>query len=305
MLKTAIVTAANSKFFPLLQNLLASLEPFVDGRERQLCVYDLGLEAGQVEHLKDLGIRLQKPGWDITWPQLKSPPPDYKKYVTVAPFTPRYFPGFELYFWIDCDTWCQDDRGLELYLKGAATKRLAIVPVLDRSFQKSLSGAAVRTWPPLLGGFRRRTSTYLHNVIKRYYGRAEANELFFKPVLSAGVYALHAQAPHWRAWEKSLRRARFRRGTDLSDQSPLNHAVYTNGLPVSLLPSYANWHCHAALPAFDEEAGIFVEPNLPHEKISIMHLVGWTKYQQHEIETLEGRTLRLSLDYKNRPPLEK
>jgi len=305
MNKIAIVTAANSAFFELVKNWVESIEANVSRQDFDLCLYDLGLNEDHKVWLQARNVTLARPGWDITWPQIKGQPPKYKKYVTVAPFTPRYFPGYDIYVWIDCDAWLQDGRGLDLLIKGAEKGKLAIVPVMDRAFETSLSGAPVRLFPSFwfFKGFRRRLSTYLYNVMLRYYNREAANMLLFKPVLGAGIYALPREAPHWSAWEDSLRKAKFRRGTDLSDQSPLNHAVYTKDLPVELLPSYVNWHCHAGLPAYDEDRELFVEPYLPHEPLSIIHLVGHTKYNEHEVETLSGKARKMSLNFEGRPPI--
>ncbi|NWG46598.1 MAG: hypothetical protein HXY25_08625 [Alphaproteobacteria bacterium] len=302
MKPVAIVSAANAVYFPLLEGLLDSVAANAAREDTALCVFDLGLTTAQREQLSARGVRLVEPGWDLSWPALADTPPNYKKYVTVAPFVPRHFPGHEIYVWLDADAWCQTARALDLLIRGARKGRLAVVPVLDRAYGVALSGATVRLFPdlPFLKGRRRRLKTWLFSMMRKYYDRGTANRLLFKPVLSAGIWALPAEAPHWAAWEASLRAARFRSGRDLSDQSPLNHAVYTNDLPVELLPAWCNWTCHMALPHWDGERGLFVEPYLPHEPISIIHMVGRTQEGEHDVPVLGGGSRRMALTYQGR-----
>jgi len=300
---TVIVSAANSGYFPLLIGLIDSLANNADWPGERIGLFDLGLSEDQRTQLSARGVRIVCPGWDITWREMRGQPEEFRKYVTVAPFLPRYFPDDEIYVWVDADAWCQDPHGLKLLIEGAKKGRMAIVPVSDRAYPSPLSGARVWTTPkrlPLIGGRRWRVKTLLSNVIARYYDRATANQLMFKPVLSAGIYALPANAPHWRAWEESLRQARFRNPQQMSDQSPLNHAVYTKDLPVELLPATVNWTCHAALPAFDTANGLFVEPYLPHTPIGFMHLVNRSQQGEHEVATLDGGIVRLRLTYQQR-----
>jgi hypothetical protein len=298
-----IISACDRHYYPLLMGLIDSLADNARWPGERIGLFDLGLSDDQRDHLRARGVSLVRPGWDITWPGMRGQPEEYRKYVTVAPFLPQYFPGREIYIWIDADAWCQDPQSLTLLIKGAQKGRMAIVPVTDRAYPSPLSGARVWTIPeavPLIGGRRWRVKTLLSNVIARYYDRGTANRLMFKPVLSAGIYALPANAPHWRAWETSLRAARFRSPQQMSDQSPLNHAVYTRALPVELLPATVNWTCHAALPAFDPGSGLFVEPYLPHTPIGFMHLVNHSQQGAHEVATLDGGTARLRLTYQQR-----
>lgn len=295
----AILTGANAKFYPFLLDTVRSVRRVATRDDLRICLFDFGLTDAQKSELAPLIDEIKDPGWDIDY-GFKSDPPSYKKYVTASPFAAEHFPGHETYVWIDADAWVQTAEALDLLIAGAQKGRLAICQWNDRAYPSPLSGGRVKLWKgvPFLSGRRRATRTWLNGKLTQYYSRQLANQTFFTPSLNAGVWALPAECPHWQAWRDSLRAARFRRPRDLSDQIALNHAVLTRDLPVELLPSWCNWLCSAARPAFDEETGLFVEPYLPHHPIGIMHLVDRSKWETYDIVTLEGGLKARSL----RPP---
>ena len=63
----------------------------------------------------------------------------------------------------------------------------------------------------------------------------------------------------------------------LIDQTTLNHVVYEQNLPAHFLPAWCNWICHHAAPVRDGASGFLTEPNLPHQKLGIVHLTMWMK----------------------------
>ena len=66
--------------------------------------------------------------------------------LTARPFLPDYFPGYDVYIWIDCDAWVQEQFALEWLFYTAASGALGIVPELDRSYDKTL-----RLWDAATG----------------------------------------------------------------------------------------------------------------------------------------------------------
>lgn len=62
------------------------------------------------------------------------------------------------------------------------------------------------------------------------------------------------------------------------DQIALNVAIYDGGLQEVRLPPTCNWIAHLATPAWDDTRRFFVEPDLPHEPIGILHLTLGTKW---------------------------
>src|SRR4029077_20970959 len=98
-----------------------------------------------------------------------------------------------------------------------------------------------------------------------------AERLIRYPLINAGVFALKADAPHWRGWAEVLGEA-LQRSTDMTDQIALNVMVYDRGFSCEPLPSRCNWPVHHATPAWDEERRLFVEPAMPYDPLGILHL---------------------------------
>ena len=85
-------------------------------------------------------------------------------------------------------------------------------------------------------------------------------------MINAGVFALEADAPHWRAGPICMGEA-LQRSTDMTDQVALNVLVYDQGFGCEPLPSRCNWPIHHATPAWDAERGLFVEPAMPYDPL--------------------------------------
>ncbi len=258
-----IVSGADSGYFELLQGCVCSIRDKPEGAKIALGVLDVGLSQGERDWLARKGAVVLAPGWDIDFPE-RDAGPQYRQAQYARPFLPRHFPGHDPYLWIDADAWIQDWRAVELFLHAAADGKLAIVPEMDRSYRNFF-----HAWEEF------------HGVIAEGYGAAfdedTAKRLGRLPQLNNGVFALSADAPHWRAWAETLKAALQRSRNALIDQTTLNHVVYEQNLPAHFLPAWCNWICHHAAPIRDEAQRFLTEPNLPHHKLGIVHLTMWMK----------------------------
>ena len=82
---------------------------------------------------------------------------DGYKALTARPFLPRYFPGFDLYLWIDADCWVQQGDAMALFLARGAHRRArrgAGDPSLDAPLPPRLEGVLDRQRRGLRGGVR-------------------------------------------------------------------------------------------------------------------------------------------------------
>ena len=300
-MRAIVITGANDKYYTLLDGLVRSLRQHASLQSIDVGVYDFGLTEEQKTELTTGGAHVLDPGWDIEPPHVDRAP-SYKKYVTAAPFAPRHFPGYDVYVWIDADAWVQTPEAVDMLIDGAKRSGMAACQEADRHYPSPLSGGRVQYWP-LLGsaGPRRGVVTWQYKMFRRAYGRRFANETFFAPVINAGVYAIRADAPHWRCWEESMRLAPPADPSDLSDQIPLNHALHAHKLPIELLPARCNWLCSLRPPVFDPSRDLFVEPMAPHTPIGIIHLINKAKEPVSSVETLDGGSIAGGYTFHNRP----
>jgi hypothetical protein len=186
---------------------------------------------------------------------------------------------------------------LDLYVRAAGTGALGIVAEVHPALPEL--SPALRARYSLLRGAR--LDSWAHRKYRQAYGKSTMRELGLRPVMNAGVFALHREAPHWAAWEESYRLALARRNDIWVNQISLNHAVYRKDLPVQLLPLRCNWPCSAAMPSYDPDRDMYVEPYLPHDPLGIVHMTWDTKYGSFDLATPDGGHVRRGLGYPRRP----
>jgi len=278
-----VCSAADREYFPLLRDSVGSIRALRP--DVPIGVFDIGLAADQCEWLASQTVRIVRPGWDLDFPG-RDKAPDVLKAEFARPFLPRHYPGYRMYFWLDADAWLQDWRVVELYCRAAGTDKLAIVPEIDRAYKRHYKR-------PKLFGWNLGWKNYRHA-----FGWRIADRLGRNPTVNCGVLALHADAPHWAAWQRVLAKVLQRTHFTPAGQTAMNYVVYAERLPVNLLPSYCNWMPGDATPAFDTKRGLFVEPYAPHEVIGVMHLAGAEqKDLTFRLNRLDGGTIDTSLRY--------
>lgn len=266
------ITGGDAAYFDLMRDCIESLQATEAGRALALGVLDCGLTEEQRDWCCERGAVLVVPQWDFDFPGRDSLKDGYKA-LTARPFLPRYFPGFDLYLWIDGDCWVQQGDAVALFLAAARTGALAVAPEIHRSMRhyrhawqefSSINGAA----------------------FEACFDKETAERLIRYPLINAGVFALAADAPHWQGWAGLLGEA-LQRSTNMTDQVALNVLVYDRGYSCEPLPSRCNWPVHHATPAWDAARGLFVEPAMPYEALGILHLTIYTK----RLPTLDVREI--------------
>jgi hypothetical protein len=261
MTRTLIVSAADESFMPWLRRLADSLRTQNVFSLADFAIFDLGLGEGSCACLAGYGAKTVIPGWDLPVDEELARSKPHLRALTVRPFLPRYFPGYDTYLWIDSDAWVQSGYAIEWLLAAAQQGALAAVPEVDRSYIQ-LSGI----W------------SWRFEWLKAYYGNDAAQKLISERYLNTGVFALRGDAPHWHAWEHWFGRGiDATKGEVCNDQTALNHAIWTEGLPVHPLPALCNWLCHLAPPVFNQDTGLFHEPYIPCRPIGILHETGEIK----------------------------
>ena len=256
------ITGGDAGYFQLMSECIGSLRATPEGRALTLGVLDCGLADEQRNWCRAQGGELVQPVWDFDFPGRANLKDGYKA-LTARPFLPRYFPGFDLYFWIDADCWVQQGDAIALFLAAARTGALAVAPEIHRS---------MRHYHHAWGEF----SAVCGAAYEACFDKATAERLIRYPMINAGVFALRPDAPHWAGWAETFGQA-LQRSTDLTDQLALNVLVYDRGFAHEPLPSRCNWPVHHATPAWHAERQLFVEPAMPYDPLGILHLTIYTK----------------------------
>ncbi|MEN9262222.1 MAG: TylF/MycF/NovP-related O-methyltransferase [Thermostichus sp. HHBFW_bins_43] len=285
MNSSIIVTAADSKFFDLVQGTILSVRDKPQGRSVDIGFFDLGCTPEELRWLSTQVNHIVEPRWDYDFPGIDKAPL-FLKGLLARPFLPNYFPGYEIYIWLDADAWVQDWLAVDLLVRGATKEKLTIVPEIDRG-NKLLYGPKEHLHQ-------------LQDAYAFYFPDDDIQELHTYPLLNAGVFSLHRNSKHWHFWDRRLRQALIRPPSILTDQLALNVSVFLDGLfeETELLPAYCNWTCHYGFPKWDPKRNLLVEPYLPHKPIGILHLTSTSKKAgKYIIRTTEEKEIEISLRY--------
>ena len=180
-----VVSGADSGYFPLLRDAVLSVRAL--RREVAIGILDLGLDDGAARLARRAGGACRAARLGCRFPRPRARPETLKAQLA-RPFLPRHFPGYEMYFWLDADAWLQDWRAVELYCAAAGRDKLAITPEIDRAYKRHYKRPKLFGW------------TLAWKNYREAFGWRVADRLGRNPMVNCGVFALHADAPHWDAW---------------------------------------------------------------------------------------------------------
>lgn len=272
-MRILICSGADHNYFPLLREMIFSVKRFPQAANFDFAVLDGGLSLEDREWLKDHGILPHKPDWPNETARKKAEGKEYLKSCVCRPWLNTYFPGYDLYIWLDADVWVQNWDAMDLYIRGAMTGKLATSGQVDRGYPRSTRIKFFGPLPLKLSGF------YFSNA-KRAFGYKIAKKLFPYHVLQAGVFALRGDAPHWAHWQGLVLKAVEKGKVFTAEQLTMGIMCHLDGLPVEVLPAWCNWLCEF-IPPLDTVTGQFVEPYLPNHPIGIMHISGYDEMRRN------------------------
>lgn len=321
MNRILFITGSDTNQFDLALNCINSIIRNVTSFEYHIAFLDLGCIGKEIDLISNHVQFIKKPVWEFGITN-NIPELECRKGQICRPFLRDYFPGYDTYIWIDADAWVQDGSCIDLYVKGANRRSVAIVSEMERS-SKFFHGALAIYLQSML------------NLYKSVYNDEIANNLYHMVNFNAGVFAFSRNSFAWDAWKSALEfsiRSFLQKNPSqqtilgifgLIDQMALNLALRSqdNISDIEILPLRCNWTCHLSTPCFDEEKRMFVEPYLPNDPIGILHLTnpwggkvgelnephkyhtthvvsnvsGKMIYDSMPIETLSGSLLSLNL----------
>ena len=272
MTRVLFVTGSDSKQYGLATECLRSVQQHAAHLPHDVAFFDLGCSPDQVAELQAAGQLVRPVQWEFGV-QNRIPQAECRKGQICRPFLPQYFPDHDIFFWIDADAWVQDRTAIDQFVEAASTRGAGLVPEIERSSKFFHGGLDA-----YLGSMK--------SLYRRVYGTSFPDRFANFINLNAGVFCFHRDSHLWDLWKQSLQETiRMFLGQKpdnneivaifgLIDQVALNVGIRQHGLPseIEYLPLTCNWTCHLALPAYDEQRSLLVEPYLPHAAIGIIHL---------------------------------
>ena len=257
---------------------MRSIAPVLASPNVSLACFDIGLAPQDRDWLASRCAAIAAPGIHFGLDEHAHPAP--LRSFLARPFLPRYFPGYDVYVWIDSDVWLQDVAVIDRYVAGAVGSGLAVSHESERAYR-------IQPWL-----FAWTAKHFLNG-----YGVATGAALLCRRHLNAGLFAAAADAPHWAAWAQRYEAAIRRSGKLVPhDQFALVQAVTTGGvdgprrLPTAVLAPENNWICDRGVPMWHDTRQAFCKPYAPFEPIGALHLAGPAKTTPYLIRRTGGGT---------------
>lgn len=302
MKKILFVSGADAKYYPLLQELFASIKNAIESSDSDLkddydfAVIDAGLNEQQINELSTNNVQVEKGIWPTKEAEKRAGSKQFLKACVSRPFIPKLFEGYETYIWLDADTWVQDIFALEWLVRAAKRKGFAATPQIDRNWGKSMR----IKW---LGPLPYKPRSFYYSNAKAAFGHKTARELFPYPTVNAGVFAMQGNAPHWTRWQELIKQALKKGKVFTAEQLTMGMMIWLEKCNVEFLPATCNWLCENK-PLWSEELQMFVEPSTPYHPIGIMHLSGYDEMRLNpeitcDVDTYEGQSIQMSLRYQD------
>ena len=303
MNKKAIITLSDSNYFPMLEELVDSININPESKNISICVLDAGLTSEQIKIIEKKVYKIRKANWDIEVPKYKSIGKEWLKSQVSRAFLPNYFPEFKKYLWIDCDAWVNSWSTIDLYFQACENGKLGITQTMGPGYRIMTNVK----W--LFGKIALIKSQNYKHAKSSGINETDSRKIAFAPHLNIGVFSLEKNSPCWENWQKNLKKTLAKGKIFGSEGLAINLSVYVDNMSVEFLPLYCNWIASNLLPKYDLDKETFVEPNLPNYEIGIMHLAAgiWVgnsdmrlnKDLKTEVETNKKTKILKSLRYQN------
>ncbi len=294
--RIVIATAADETYAAMMFELIASIREYPQSGGLDIAVVDVGLSAESRARAEREATRVTEGRWELDVDAGRFRDRRFLQARIAKIAMNAFFPGYDLYIWIDADAWLCDWAAIDLLIRGAERRGMAA------TYDVSDDGSAMPVSPSwLLGRWPVVRTWALKHARRGGVSAADCRRLAFRTPFNNGVFALTAEAPHWQALRAHMTGMLGQGGRIFgSNQLALLMAVELDGLDVERLPLWCNY---TGIPALCAETGRLVEPYLPHTPIGIMHLADRDKMRADRAATMalavtDGTTRQASLRYR-------
>lgn len=288
-----IITGTDEKYYPLVVELLNSIQVNEKSKGFSFGVIDAGITASQKKELIEVyGCIVRS----------FSPQQAYlKKAITKRPalavnlgklWLDELFPEFEMLVFLDADSWVQDWKAIDWLVGGASHGALAVVPTWNR-YRKRLPIYWVLGLLPMIRTFNLKAAYHagLKLSVLRQVGECAD--------LNAGVFAIKRDASHWkrmRFWQELI----LKRGRPFtSDGLAMALACHVDGCLLEPMPEFCNY-VGAALYAPNIKA--LVDVFFPHAPVGVVHfanqkIIRFDKTASIDVNGTDGQVYQLSVRF--------
>ena len=259
---TSIIIAGDSNIFPLTMGCLLSISEL---RKKGIAVnfIDTGCQSAQLEKIKPLVDKISKFNEELSiFPKGQLRP--YWRAQACRPFVHKYFPDYEIYFWLDSDLWFQNP--------------LSIFQLIDNV--KKFGSVIVSEFYEGYDTFKDTIQSKNYYLQKKHFMNFYRDKIKINDdaYYNIGVLGISKKSGLFEEFEKILKLLYGVVYTHMTDQIAFNEVLIKTKLFTSVSP-LNNWMCNLGSPSFLD--GVFIDPNKDRAKINILHLSGKNKLKKY------------------------
>ena len=263
---TSIIIAGDSNIFPLTMGCLLSISEL---RKKGIAVnfIDTGCQSAQLEKIKPLVDKISKFNEELSiFPKGQLRP--YWRAQACRPFVHKYFPDYEIYFWLDSDLWFQNPLSIFQLIDNVKKFGSVIVSEFYDTFKDTIQSK----------------NYYLQkkHFMNFYRDKIKINDDAYYNI---GVLGISKKSGLFEEFEKILKLLYGVVYTHMTDQIAFNEVLIKTKLFTSVSP-LNNWMCNLGSPSFLD--GVFIDPNKDRAKINILHLSGKNKLKKYSNMLFNG-----------------
>ena len=260
--KTSIVIAGDSNIFPLTMGCLLSISEL---RKKGISInfIDTGCHLDQLERIKPLVDKILKFNEKLSiFPKGELRP--YWRAQACRPFIHKYFPDYEIYFWLDSDLWFQNP--------------LSILDLIQDV--KKFGSVIVSEFYEGYDSFQDSIRSKHYYMQKRHFMNLYKHKININDdaYYNIGVLGVSTKSGLFHEFEKVLKILYGVVYTHMTDQIAFNEVLFKTKLFTSVSP-LNNWMCNLGSPSFLD--GVFVDPHKDKSRINILHLSGKNKLKKY------------------------
>jgi lipopolysaccharide biosynthesis glycosyltransferase len=266
---TSIIIAGDSNIFPLTMGCLLSISEL---RKKGIAVnfIDTGCQSAQLERIKPLVDKISKFNEELSiFPKGQLRP--YWRAQACRPFVHKYFPDYEIYFWLDSDLWFQNP--------------LSIFQLIDKV--KKFGSVIVSEFYEGYDTFQDTIQSKNYYLQKKHFMNFYRDKIKINDdaYYNIGVLGISKKSGLFEEFEKILKLLYGVVYTHMTDQIAFNEVLIKTKLFTSVSP-LNNWMCNLGSPSFLD--GVFIDPNRDRAKINILHLSGKNKLKKYSNMLFNG-----------------
>ena len=260
--KTCIVLAGDSNIFPLTIGCLLSISEL---RKKDITInfIDTGCSLDQLEIIKILVDRIVKFDEKLSiFPKGDLRP--YWRAQACRPFIHKYFPEYEIFFWLDSDLWFQNSYIIIDLIKDVKKFGSVIASEFYEGYDT----------------FQDPVKNQNYHVQKKHFMNFYKDKINISDdaYYNIGVLGVSKSSGLFEEFEKVLKTLYSIVYTHMTDQIAFNEVLFRTKLFTTVHP-INNWMCNLGFPNFVD--GVFYDPFKDKLKINVLHLSGKNKLKKY------------------------